>query len=175
MSEQKPAIRYLSEVPRFIDPLSALLNAEFDISHDGAALVARRARLESYAVSGEIPFTRVLTLGEALAGTVSLLNHDLFGLEERYPWGPWMASLYLLPEYRGRGWADLLQDDLFRILQLRGIGEVYLWTTDHLVPYYQARNWTGIGSVSYRGLAAVVMKRGTKGAPVQGGSPPGTV
>ena len=132
------------------------------MAHDSEAIAKRRVRLESYAASREIPFTRVLTIGEDLAGTVSLIDHDLFGLEECYPWGPWMASLYVLPEYRGRGRADDLQDDLFRILRKKGIGEIYLWTKENMVPYYRSREWTRICTADYHGLVAVVMKRETQ-------------
>ena len=159
MEKTEREFRYLSDCPEHIDLLTAWLNAAFDISHDAEAFARRRERLVSYARSADIPFTRVLLEDGVPIGTCSLLAHDLFGFEERYPLTPWVASLYVVPERRGLGLGDSILDDTLAIARERGFPSIYLWAEDALVPYYRERGWNVIESLIYRKKTATIMEK----------------
>jgi GNAT superfamily N-acetyltransferase len=151
-------LRYLRDRPQHIDLLTGWLNREFDTAHDDEALARRRARLLAYAASERIPFTRVLLDGETPLGTGSLLSHDLFGYEEEFPFTPWVASLYVIPERRGKGYGTLLLNDLMEIARRLGFPGAYLWTEEKNVPYYARHGWTETGRVLYRNKTGIIMK-----------------
>ena len=55
----------------------------------------------------DIPLIYVAFLDGAPAGSVALLRADLFSRQDLFPW---MADLYVAPEYRSRGIGSALQD-----------------------------------------------------------------
>ena len=151
-------LRYLVDCPEYIDLLTGWLNREFDTAHDEEALARRRARLAAYSASERIPFTRVLLEAEIPVGTGSLLSHDLFGLEDEYPFTPWVASLFVVPERRGTGYGTLILNDLMRIARLLGHPSAFLWTEEKNVPYYRRHGWAETGRVLYRNKTGIIMK-----------------
>ena len=74
---------------------------------------------------GSLPATLVLREDERVAGSVSLLYGDC---EARTDLDPWLGSLYVFPEFRGRGHAGRLIKAAIQFAAEAGVGELYVFT-----------------------------------------------
>lgn len=84
----------------------------------------------------DFPMIYVAFIDGTPAGTVALLRADLFSRQDLFPW---MADLFVPPEYRNRGVGSALQDFVLAEAKRRGFGEVYLYTP--LTGYYEKKGW----------------------------------
>ena len=84
----------------------------------------------------DIPLIYVAFRDGVPAGSVALLRADLFSRQDLFPW---MADLYVAPEYRSRGIGSALQDYILEKAVERGYREVYLYTP--LTGYYEKKGW----------------------------------
>jgi GNAT superfamily N-acetyltransferase len=73
-------------------------------------------------------------------GAVGLLRADLFSRQDLFPW---MADLFVLPEYRSRGIGSALQDFILVKAKEMGYPAIYLYTP--LVGYYEKNGWEYMG------------------------------
>lgn len=74
---------------------------------------------------GSLPATLVLHEDEQVAGSISLLYGDCeacTGLD------PWLGSLYVFPEFRGRGHAGRLIEAAIQFAQTAGEKELHVFT-----------------------------------------------
>jgi len=74
---------------------------------------------------GSLPATLVLREDERVAGSVSLLYRDC---EARTDLDPWLGSLYVFPEFRGRGHAGRLIEAATQFAAEAGVGQLYVFT-----------------------------------------------
>ena len=72
-----------------------------------------------------LPATLILREDEQVAGSVSLLYGDC---EARPDLDPWLGSLYVFPEFRGRGHAGRLIKAATQFAADAGVGELYVFT-----------------------------------------------
>ena len=101
------------------------------------------------------PATYVLLVDEEVAGSVSLLQHDDIA-EVRPDLSPWLASLLVVPKYRGRGYGRQLVVHCVEQTRKLGFPILYLYTHTH--PEYYARlGWRSIEERAVRGEAVTVM------------------
>lgn len=70
------------------------------------------------------------------AGTVGLLRTDLLSRQE---FTPWMAVLYVVPEFRGQGIAAALQSHALAEARRLGFSEIYLYTK--MTGFYERSGW----------------------------------
>lgn len=104
----------------------------------GAALEEVEAALAEVLAANEFPFTLISVTDGDFSGTVTAVASDF---DERPNLGPWIAALWVEPDYRGRGLADaLVMAALERLAQL-GYGTVYLCAKPPLRDYYCKRGW----------------------------------
>lgn len=69
-------------------------------------------------------------------GSICLVDDDMPSIPHGYS-SPWLACLYVNPEYRKRGIGHSLVEYLVSKVE----GPVYLWTKDELVSYYEKLGW----------------------------------
>lgn len=74
---------------------------------------------------GSLPATLILCEDERLAGSVSVVRGDC---EARRDLGPWLASLYVLPEHRGRGHGSRLIEAAVELAKRNEIASLYVFT-----------------------------------------------
>jgi GNAT superfamily N-acetyltransferase len=84
----------------------------------------------------DFPLVYVASIDCTPVGTVALLRADLFSRQDLFPW---MADLYVPPEYRNRGIGSALQDFVLADARRRGFDEIYLYTP--LTGYYEKKGW----------------------------------
>ena len=83
-----------------------------------------------------LPQTFIALFGNKAVGTVALRPTDL---RCRMDLSPWLASLYVLPEYRKQGIGTLLQNHLLRSAKKSGFDQIFLCT--ELQWYYEHNGW----------------------------------
>jgi predicted N-acetyltransferase YhbS len=96
--------------------------------------------LVTHAKTDDIPMIYVAFLDNKPVGTVGLLRADLFSRQDL---APWMADLFVHPEYRSRGIGSALQDFIMVKAKTLGYQAIYLYTP--LVGYYEKKGWVYVG------------------------------
>nr|WP_298415964.1 GNAT family N-acetyltransferase [uncultured Halomonas sp.] len=88
-------------------------------------------------------------------GTASLVKADM---EVRRELGPWLASVYVLPEWRGQGIASRLVRCVEGEAQEVGMTRLYLFTPDQQA-LYRRLGWKDKETLDYRGMNVTIMMR----------------
>ena len=131
---------YLSEHPQLAPRLAAAHHAEWGGLLPGWSLDAALAELQSHRLRLAIPTTWLALAdpaGAELIGSVSLLPED----DPRLPsYTPWLASLYVVPAWRGRGYGSALVRQLLSGAARLGVPQVYLFTAGQQ-DFYQRLGW----------------------------------
>jgi GNAT superfamily N-acetyltransferase len=104
-----------------------------------------RAVLESYrtrAAGEDIPLSFCAVAHTIPVGMVSLKLDDLWNRKDL---NPWLASLYVIPEFRKRGVGGLLLNAVTSRATGLGLERIYLFLGQHekaaLQAYYSSRGW----------------------------------
>jgi len=93
-------ISHLANVPFFREELAALHAAEWKHLYAGWDSQAACEEFLAQKADGSVPATLVLHEGMELVGSVSVVFGDC---PARPDLDPWLASLYVVPQRRGRG------------------------------------------------------------------------
>ncbi len=133
------AIVAIADQPRLIEPVARMLWQEFGRERgrtvaDAVAYVRRR-------LGAAEPCFALLAGGEPV-GTASLVAHDL---DARPDLTPWLASLCVRPEARGRGYAPLLVKAVECAARTSGITTLWLYTWS-AAPLYAGLGWATVGA-----------------------------
>lgn len=100
-------ISHLADVSFFCDELAALHAAEWKHLYADWDTQTALAELLNQKANGSLPATLVLHEGKELVGSVSVVFGDC---PARPDLDPWLASLYIVPQRRGRGYGlELVQ------------------------------------------------------------------
>lgn len=87
-------------------------------------------------------------------GSVSLLHDDH---EQIRGWSPWLASLYVKPEARGRGVGAALVEHAIVQAAAFGVAELYLYCEAPMVAWYRSLGWQVHARLPLGPLAVTVM------------------
>ena len=83
------------------------------------------ADFQQQKTDGSLPATLVLREDGQVAGSVSLLYGDCEACTDL---DPWLGSLYIFPEFRGRGYAGQLIDAAIQLASAAGETEIHVFT-----------------------------------------------
>jgi predicted N-acetyltransferase YhbS len=125
---------------------------EFDLSGDRDVWL--RARTEEARLRG-VPCAWVAFEGDTPVGCVSLVARNM---ETRPELTPWLAALFVLPEYRGRGVGDALVRRCQAEAEMSGFERLYLYTRG-AQDFYRRLGWFPIEEDSYEGEPVTIMTR----------------
>jgi predicted N-acetyltransferase YhbS len=104
----------------------------------------------------EFPTTLVLhDATQGLIGSVSLVRDDLPGREDL---NPWLASLYILPRFRKRGYGRLLVQEAVRLSGCFGYDRVFLFT-EAARPYFARFGFVAIDGALANDRLVTIMER----------------
>ncbi|MGB3336168.1 MAG: GNAT family N-acetyltransferase [Devosia sp.] len=109
----------------------------------GHALSDVEAALGEVLAAQGFPFTLIATRDGRFLGTVTGIQSDI---HQRPNLGPCLAALWVEPEARGQGMAQLLMAAVLERLYAHGFDQVYLSAKPHLCGFYQSRGWSQIES-----------------------------
>ena len=143
----------LAEKRELLPQVAALLHAEWGSLYPGAGIEERVKRLESYLNLDRIPITLVALDDGELLGTASAIESDMAS----HPgWGPWLASVYVLPDRRGSGIGTALVHEIAARSASFGAKKLYLWT-ERSEGLYARLGWETIAHEKYKGLDVGIM------------------
>ncbi len=143
----------LAEKQELLPIVASLLHAEWGSLYPGQGIETRITRLKSYLHLDRIPFTLIAVEGSELLGTASAILNDM----DTHPdWEPWLASVYVLPAWRGLGIGSALAKDVAKRSSSFGAKELYLWT-EKGEGFYNKLEWKLVVNEVYKGRQVSVM------------------
>lgn len=149
-------IENLADHPEFLDPLARWLHDEWGFLHPDRGLSGRTEELREAMNHDELPVTLVAHNEGTLLGSATLRENDL--PIRRGP-EPWLASVFVGPEFRGKGIATELIRCVEQKAVRRGFDTLYLFTFDREA-FYLRRGWRTFERTMFRGEEIVVMRKG---------------
>lgn len=112
------------------------------------------AELQTHRARSAIPTTMLmLDAAGGLIGSVSLLQNDDDRIRN---YSPWLASLLVLPAYRGRGHGIALVARCVQEAHVLGVERLHLYTAGQQA-FYSRLGWQVVDSVSFGKGAVDVM------------------
>ncbi len=123
--------------------------------HPGRSLDTAIALLREECGPGGVPSVFVALQGYTRVGTASLVADDM---SDRRDLTPWLASVFVPPEWRGQGIASRLVRRVEDEAQAHGVAHFYLYTPDQQ-PLYRRLGWRDIEARDYGGEAVTIMRR----------------
>jgi GNAT superfamily N-acetyltransferase len=152
-STQPFQIEYLVNRPEYIPILARWHYREWSYLNPGDSVERRMAWLQSHGGPGQIPTTFIALRGETLLGSASLIPHDM---DTRMNLSPWLASVYVAPEFRRCGVGSALVHRVVEEAKILGIQPLYLFTTDK-ESFYTRLGWSVVERTTYRGQQVTIM------------------
>ena len=119
----------------------------------------RVMRLQEHLGNDPLPSTFVAFHNDFLAGTVSLVAHDMAELPGL---SPWLASLFVAPAYRGKGIGTLLVKHAEQAAYAAGSDCLFLYTGT-AADYFLDRDWGPVYNMQRPGGQVLVMERDLRG------------
>lgn len=148
-------IEYLADYPEFIPELARLHFAEWSYLNPGESLAGKEVYLKSLCGRKGVPSFIIAIEDGELVASASLIAQDM---DDRPHLTPWLADVFVKPEYRGRGIAtSLIQRIEFEAVSA-GITRLYLYTPD-AEKLYQKLGWSVFEECMYKGVEVVIMVR----------------
>ena len=142
---------YLSDHMRLAPELARLHYAEWGPLLPDWSEAEALAELHTHRSRQAIPTTMVmLDDDQRLIGSVSLLQNDDDRIRD---YSPWLASLIVLPQYRGRGFGIALVERCVQEARALDIPRLHLYTAGQQA-FYRGLGWRVIDTVPL-GIAPV--------------------
>lgn len=149
-------ITFLYDHPEIIPALSELCGGEWAHLYPDWNPDSARREFENQPGDGTLPVTLVALADGQLLGTVSLIFNDLPGFEHL---NPWLASLFVLPEYRGKSVAGFLIRAAEERLSALGYSEGFLFT-ESAQPLFEKLGWEFLQNADCNGHEVTILRRG---------------
>lgn len=137
---EKPVIADLRQRPEFFDTVVDRIWRAWWKSR-GSPVEYIAGHFHESLSEGPIPFTLVAHDGATFVGTASVIASDL---SERPQYSPWVAAVWVDPEYRERGVGAALVDRAARASFVLGVDRTYLCASRERRDFYARRGWTQI-------------------------------
>jgi GNAT superfamily N-acetyltransferase len=147
-------IESIAEHPELIETVARWQFGEWGHLEPGDSLAARIAYLgRQAAYPGRIPTTFIALDGDEPLGSASVVEYDM----ETHPeLTPWLASVYVQPDARGRGVASALVRCVMQEVTALGVSRLYLFT-ESARGLYEKLGWQMIGTDYYEGFDVTIM------------------
>lgn len=135
--------------------LAGWAHAEWGHLHPERGLAAAVEAFRDDCGPAGVPSVFAALAGERPVGMASLVVDDM---SDRRALTPWLASVYVLPEWRGRGLASRLVRRVEEEARAHGVERCYLYTPDQQA-LYRRLGWRDREARDYRGEAVTIMQR----------------
>jgi GNAT superfamily N-acetyltransferase len=147
-------IESIAAHPEPIETMARWQFGEWGHLEPGDSLEARIAYLRRQATNpGRIPMTFVALDDDEPLGSASAVEHDMSTHPELTPW---LASVYVKPEARGRGVASALVQRVMQEVAALGTMRLYLYT-ESARGLYEKLGWHAIGEEWFEGADVTIM------------------
>lgn len=146
-------ISNLSDRPEFFDSVADRIWRAWWKPH-GVPLAYITARMTEGLASGVLPRAFVADVGGVFAGTASVIASDL---DERPQYTPWVAAVWIEPEFRSRRIGRKLIAHAASYALSTGVQEVYLTARPLRRSLYEELGWRvveeGVGDLDFTVLS----------------------
>ena len=150
-------IEYLADHPSHLLTVAAWQHAEFGYLTPNATLEDRIARLRRSAQKDALPMAFIVLSGSgALLGSAGILPTTI----THQHLTPWLSSVYVPREYRGKGVASALSLRAASEAARLGFDRIYLFTPRSEALYGRI-GWRTFDRIDYNGVALTLMERQT--------------
>lgn len=146
-------LEYLADCPEALAGLAGWHHAQWGHLNPQRTLADRVAKFEKHLQRGAIPTTIVAWNEGDLLGSASLVECDL---HQRSDLAPWLASVYVAPQYRGHGVGNALVARIEDEARALGVATLYLFTADREA-FYARRGWQTFATDTLGEHAIVLM------------------
>ncbi|AMK79165.1 MULTISPECIES: GNAT family N-acetyltransferase [Methylomonas] len=143
----------LSQEPHQIPTLAKWHQAEWIDLNPGQTLEHRIERMQAYLGNKLIPSTFIYKHESQLAGSAAIIENDM---DTRPELTPWLASVYVAPEFRRQGIGAKLVKHVMLQAKTAGVVKLYLFTPDQ-ADFYAKLGWTAIAEEYYRDHRVTIM------------------
>ncbi|MFT3806939.1 GNAT family N-acetyltransferase [Arenimonas sp.] len=140
--------------PERVAELAAWHHAQWAHLYDDWTLAVAMQELRDHASRRGIPTTLLLLEGDSLLGSVSVVTEDAPALQ--FIGSPWLASLYVVPEARGRGLGKELVLAAVRLAAENDVPRLLLFTPEH-ADFYRRLGWQAFRREDLLGTPVDVM------------------
>ncbi|MFG6178897.1 GNAT family N-acetyltransferase [Halomonas sp. THAF12] len=154
MDSGLPLVRIDAHSPH-VATLAGWTHAEWGHLNPGQDLAAAIAHFRADCGPAGVPSVFAVMDDERPVGMASLVVDDM---SDRRELTPWLASVYVLPEWRGRGIASRLVRRVEEEAWAHGVERFYLYTPDQQA-LYRRLGWRDVEEREYRGEAVTIMRR----------------
>jgi len=121
----------------------------------GRTVEQRIDYMQTYLSEQLVPST-FIAKGLDLMGSAAITENDM----ETHPeLTPWLASVFVAPQYRDRGVGSLLVTHVMNLAKQAGMQRLYLFTPDR-VSFYERLGWQSLKQETYREQQVTVMSVG---------------
>ncbi len=152
-------IYHFADARHHLPQLAEWLLAEWGHHHQNQSKEAAITRLEKNLNKDTLPIGFVGEVNHQLVGCAMLRNDDM---GDAAPYNPWLASVYVHPDFRGQGFAlPLIKVVEEKAAQL-GYQQLYLFTKVS-VGLYEKAGWQAFEMRDYRDKTYTVMKKKLSG------------
>lgn len=142
----------LKEEPDHLNTLAHWHHMEWAYLNPDANLKERVEKMKTYLNSDFIP-TTYIAIDDQLLGSAAIVQHDM---DTRLELSPWLASVYVAPEFRGNGIGSKLVLHVMEQAKIYGIKTVYLFTPNR-ESFYIRLGWDIFEKNTYRGQEVTIM------------------
>lgn len=148
-------ITYLADYPQYLSTVAGWVFDEWGWEMPGSTLESIRAEFSMHLNRERIPLAMLSLVEGQPVGTASIFLHDM---DIRMDLTPWLAAVYVLPEFRGQGIGSQLVRAVEAVATRLQLERLYLFTPDHAA-FYARLGWSVLEKVEYRHRSNVIMTK----------------
>ena len=142
----------LKDKPEHLNTLAGWHQQEWASLNPGETLDMRICRMQEYLNDNFIPTTFIASQSEVV-GSAAIVTNDM---DSRTEFSPWLASVFVAPDYRHQGIGSELVQHIMTQAKHRGIESLYLFTADN-EQFYSRLGWNRLDHECYHGTEVSIM------------------
>ena len=143
----------LRDKAELLETLARWHQQEWSQLNPGETLEQRIKRMQPFLNDNLIPSTYI-AFDNNLYGSAAIVESDM---DNRPELSPWLASVFVKPEYRNQGIGSALVRHVMQQAKLSNVEKLYLYTPDRET-FYHKLGWNHIDTVHYHGHEVVIME-----------------
>ena len=144
----------LRDAPEHIPTIARWHFNEWGYLNPGKTFEYRLERMQRYLGEPAIPSMLIAVEGDQVLGTAALVEADMDSHPEL---SPWLASVYIREDQRGRGLGKQLVQALMDFAGQQGLAKLYLFTPDQ-EGFYARLGWQRLQQELYRDTPVTIMQ-----------------
>lgn len=147
-------IQNIKDCPENMKAIAEWHHAEWAKYNPGQTLDDRIKLYNDFLENNFLPTMLVGIVNDEVVGTACVLDHDMDIYPELFPW---LASVFVHPNHRGKGYATHLVNEVVSETKKKGYKEMYLYTPDQQ-SLYSKIGWTILEDLNYMSEDVSIMK-----------------